>query len=501
MPRTGLLLAGLLGCTLGLVCDDDEPGLLLPADESAAAELDRLTLVARLVHITDTHIVDEQSPARFTEAHRFTGSAWRPYEAYSTQLLDGIVRAVNRIHAAGREIDFLIHTGDACDNAQSNELVWFVAVMEGDEVDPLSGPDDRSADALPEPLRDPHATFRAQGLYRTGQHGSLPSIPWYLLAGNHDQYAIGVLPIVEWADGSRTAPLPLENRPGLWLPVELDPLSSWAYGRVTPADPGPPGLFEIPRYVEPNQERAYFRKHELAEALLATVTEPIGHGLADSADETTAAQGSTAAYYYSVSPVVGVRLIALDTTDSAEPEPGSLNEEGTLSREQLDFLRDELEAASEREEIVIVASHHPSPSLLPRRGSEVGGDEFRALLNEYANVALHLAGHRHRNRVNDRGGYLEIETCSTLDLPQEARLIEIWRDDAGGKPVISYEMFSHLDDTLPALGDDALRELRQYAWSIASDDKTAAARQKRFDPSGADPHGEPGDRQAVIRLH
>ena len=154
----------------------------------------------------------------------------------------------------------------------------------------------------------------------------------------------------------------------------------------------------------------------------------------------------------------------------------------------------------ERDETVIVASHHPSPSLLPARGSEVAGDEFRALLNAYPNVALHLAGHKHRNRVTDCGGYLEIETCSTLDLPQEGRLIEIWRDEVGGELVISYEMFSHLDDTWPALGDDPRRELREDARAIARGDKTANARQKRFDPSGADPTGEPSDRQSDALL-
>ena len=148
---------------------------------------------------------------------------------------------------------------------------------------------------------------------------------------------------------------------------------------------------------------------------------------------------------------------------------------------------------------MIVASHHPSSSLLPARGSEVAGDELRDLLNDYPNVALHLAGHKHRNRVIDQGGYLEIETCSTLDPPQEGRLIEIWSDDVGGKLVISYEMFSHIDDTLPELADDPLRELREDALAIATGDATATVRQKRFDPTGTDPSGKSTDRQTPAR--
>ena len=64
-----------------------------------------LVLVARFAQLTDTHVVDEESPARFAGAHALTDAAWRPHEAYSTQLLDGMLRAVNRIHAsAGRSI-------------------------------------------------------------------------------------------------------------------------------------------------------------------------------------------------------------------------------------------------------------------------------------------------------------------------------------------------------------------------------------------------------------
>jgi 3',5'-cyclic AMP phosphodiesterase CpdA len=498
MTYSGIGLVGLVVFAAGLGCGGEQ-ALLLPADASGDGGLDGLTLVARIAHITDTHLVDEQSPARFAKAHVFTGSAWRPYEAYSAQLLDGIIRTVNRIHASGRKIDFLLHTGDACDNVQSNELAWFIAVMEGGAVDPLSGPDDRAAQDRPDPTRDPHASFIAQGLYRTGTHGELPSVPWYIVPGNHDRYAVGVLPIVQWSDGSRTAPLPLERRPGLWLPLQLDPLSCFAYGRVTPADPGPPGLLDTPRYVEPNQTRAYFDEVEFVEALMMTATEPVGHGFVGLTGGTPRVQRSSPAYY-SLSPVAGVRLIGLDTTDLADVSPGGFYEEGTLSRVQLAFLRNELEAALEREEIVIVASHHPSPSLLPSRGSEVAGDEFRTLLNAYPNVALHLAGHKHRNRVTNWGGYLEIESCSTLDLPQEGRLIEIWRDDVGCKLVISYEMFSHLDESLPALGDDPLRELRQDAWDIARGDKSASARLKRFDASGAAPSGDPDDRRSVVYL-
>lgn len=483
--RLRLGTAAVLGVLLG--CAGEEPGLLLPGRESDTELPPGLTLVARIAHISDTQIVDEESPARFAGAQVITRSAWRPYESYSTQLFDGILRSVNRVHAAGRPIDFLVFTGDACDNAQSNELDWVLSVLDGDFVDPLTGPDDRDAAGRPDPLRDPHAGFLPQGLYRGGVHGELPSIPWYIVYGNHDIYSIGVFPILRFGDGRQFAALPLEFRPGFVLPVRLDPLASFTHGRVTPGDPGPPEFLEVALPVAPNADRAYFDRREFVRALFDTTSGPPGHGFADPETESS---------WYSVRPVEGLRLIGLDSTDRTVEFPGLFYSEGALSRRQLAYLRDELEAALELGEIVIVLSHHPTSSLDRDGGGEVDGAELRAVLNEFRNVAAHLAGHTHRNRVSDRGGYLEIETASTLDLPQEWRLVEIWRDADGGV-VIAYEVFSHLGETLPPLGDDPLRDLRADARDLAAGDKTDATRRKRFDPSGADPYGRPADRRDV----
>jgi 3',5'-cyclic AMP phosphodiesterase CpdA len=462
MGRSWLRFWVLLGGFIGFGCAGDS-GSLLPEPVSPAPVGAEWVLVARLAHISDTHVLDEESPARFAGAHSITRSAWRPYEGYSTQLLDGMLRTVNRIHASGRTIDFLLHSGDACDNAQSNELGWLTTLFDGGEINPRTGPDDRSPESRPPPELDPHAPFRAAGLYRQGVHGSRPSIPWYAVVGNHDVYSIGVFPIIADADGHRVATLPLDWRPGWVLPVILDPTAAWSYGRVTPAAPGPPGLFTVPGAVEPNASRAYFSKDEYLAVLSATATGPAGHGFASATS-------------YSVSPVPGLRLIGLDTTDRAPPAPGALCSEGAFSRSQLDYLRRELEAARGRNELVIVATHHPSVALLPLAGSEVDGDEFRGVLAEYDHVVVHLCGHMHRHRVTQRDTYLEIETGATLDPPQEGRVVEVWRDSTEGRIAVAYEVFSHLDETLPPLGDDSLRGLREQAQRIAADEKTAPVR-------------------------
>ncbi|MFQ5591735.1 MAG: metallophosphoesterase, partial [Phycisphaerae bacterium] len=204
------------------------PGKPLPNESTSPVSSDRFRLVARFVHISDAQIIDEESPGRLTAASALAGyfasATWRPYEVFSTQLLDGIVRTVNKLHVAKHEIDFLIHTGDATDNAQLNEIEWFIGVLDGGVVDPRSGPDDRAPGQLPDPLLDPHQPFEAQGLYRNGVHGDAPTIPWYNLPGNHDRFAAGVFPIVTNVLGQRTSPLPVQERIGLFLPRELNPV-------------------------------------------------------------------------------------------------------------------------------------------------------------------------------------------------------------------------------------------------------------------------------------
>ncbi len=450
--RIGLLVCA-MPFLIGGGCEPAEVSLL--SDRRQIVAQDGLELVARFVHLTDTHIVDEESPARFTGAHSLVSSAWREWESYSTQLLDGTIRAANRIHASGRTIDFLIHTGDACDNVQQNELEWFMTVMEGGLVNPASGPDDRPIESRPEPWLDPHAPFAAQGLYQHSVHGELPSIPWYALLGNHDVYALGVFPISMLFD-ERVAVLPLQPRLGVFLPSVLNPTGSFTHGRITPANPGPPELFSWPVPVVPSAERAYFSNEEFIARLQLGRTSPTGHGFA--------AGGPP---WYSVSPVPGLRLIGLFTSDRPNVHMTAISHDGCISAEQLDWFIAELEAASSRGETIIVASHHPSGTLEPLYGTAIDADGFRELLNAYPAVVLHLAGHLHRNRVTNRGGYLEIETCSTLDWPLEARLVEIWRNVETGAIVIGYEMFSHLADDLPPRGDDPLAELRLRAHELA----------------------------------
>jgi len=437
------------------------PTVPLPEEVTDPAP-EGFTLVARFAHITDTQIVDEESPGRLTVGSRFSRSAWRPDEAYSTQLLDGMIRTINKIHASGTPIDFVIHTGDALDNAQRNELRWYVDAFDGGTIDPRSGPDDRDPADLPDPWLDPHHPFEAQGLYRNGVHGNLPTIDWYAILGNHDRFAVGVFPIVNQPLGQRTAPLPLEQRLGIFAPLELNPEGILAWAPITPAHPVPPPRLNIPTIIEPNPERRYITDDEFVQAHLDSVTTPTGHGFDPEQPHRT---------WYSVSPAPGLRLIGLNSAAPLLELPTLIYSEGAISSPQRTFLVRELRAARDRGEIVVVATHHPSGALDVAAGTAVTSQEFRTLLNDHPNVALHLAGHIHAHAALDRGGYAELITGSTLDPPQQGRIIEIWRN--GDVVKLRYRFFSHLDEIEPPdntqvdVFDDPLLPMRRAAAELA----------------------------------
>ncbi len=440
-------------------------GIPLPNESTGPPPGDDYELVARLAHISDAHLIDEETPARLPFAKGLVPVSWRAYERYSTQLLDGVIRAINRYHELRGTIGFVVHTGDAADNRQNNELRWFLDTFDGKLINPSSGPDDRAAEQRGPEHLDAHAPFQAQGLYRQGAHGDKPSIPWYALAGNHDTFALGTFPVTRQLLGSSlTAPLPLSERIGLFLPTALDPTSSVAYSPITPAYPGPPVSATLPTRITPNSARRYFTRDEFVAAHFETVTGPPGHGFADPVSSQT---------WYSVTPVAGLRLIALDSCRPTLTLPAGFYAEGAIDAEQMAFLRNELRAAQQREELVIVLTHHPSRNLHWLHGSVVSTKELRETLNRHPCVVAHLAAHEHRNRVWDHGGYVEFETAATLDYPQEGRFIEIWKSAEDIQ--LRYEVFSHLPDVKELAAqfepdDDPLLEMRLLAYELAAAD-------------------------------
>ncbi|MGN6607289.1 MAG: TIGR03767 family metallophosphoesterase, partial [Jatrophihabitans sp.] len=114
----------------------------------------RLTPLLTLAHLSDLHVCDAQSPARVEYLDRWadpdspvvdiTGNvgSYRPQEPLTAQVVEAMVRAVNAVAGApvgGAAVDLAIVTGDNTDNAQANELAWYLALLEGGAVRADSG--------------------------------------------------------------------------------------------------------------------------------------------------------------------------------------------------------------------------------------------------------------------------------------------------------------------------------------------------------------------------
>src|SRR4029077_15212186 len=90
-------------------------------------------------HVTDLHVTDVESPARYEVLNRFAGDVrfrellpmHRPQEALNVHAIAAMVRTFHAIDAApvtGSPLDLLVMSGDAIDNAQANELATFMAL-------------------------------------------------------------------------------------------------------------------------------------------------------------------------------------------------------------------------------------------------------------------------------------------------------------------------------------------------------------------------------------
>ena len=129
--------------------------VLVPGEDiSGQAPSSEAVSVLNLVHISDLHICDAQSPARveymdrYADPHNPTSEfvkyvgTYRAQEILTTQTLNTMVASINALEngvVTDRPIDAVVITGDVTDNAQQNELNWYRAILDGGVVTPDSG--------------------------------------------------------------------------------------------------------------------------------------------------------------------------------------------------------------------------------------------------------------------------------------------------------------------------------------------------------------------------
>ncbi len=363
------------------------------------------TSLAYFWHVTDSQVVDEESPARLINGEAVSQSAYRNQESWSVHFLEATIRTGNDL-AHFRAFDFAVLTGDMIDNIQRNEQEWFIKVMEGEFVNPDSGDDD---DPIPGDGNDQHDPFTAEGFDR--------SIHWYTVLGNHDELIQGNFDGVSAAIVARPTGTAVSALSFSVIPTCLD---APFFDNESPTPERcymPPKSYFNKRTVVPDPERAYIARKGWLESFFGTKTIPDGHGLQkNNLDNRTG--------YYAVDGVVkGLpsMLIVLSTV-SAQLSDGS------IGGPQLNWLKEQLDQADAQGKLVIVASHHPLRSMTNNART------LTQILNEYANVVMYVNGHTHVNRITPHPapagqspeyGFWEVETSAIVDWPQQTRLVEI----------------------------------------------------------------------------
>lgn len=427
------------------------------------------TSLAYFAHLTDIHLIDTQSPLRaeFLDATSYSpspapfNSAWRPHEPLTTQVLEAMVRRVNRLATSplsGAQMGFVLAGGDAADNAQLNEARWFVDILDGGTITPDSGtrgtyegvqrasypnpmywhPDDPSRDqyglqfgfpSMRGLLEASIASFTAEGL----------TVPWFSMTGNHDTL---------WQGN-----LPTEGAAGL------------PFAAIATSPAKPEGGATADRDREILKTRDWIAQH------FATPDSPgpVGHGFTHE----NLRKGT--GYYTRDDIGANLRLIVLD---SVNPN-GYAN--GSLDPAQLAWLERELIACHSRylnadgswtttnntDRIVIITGHHSlyamdNPIVGPvTTEPRVLGDQVTALLARFPNIVLYVGGHVHENRIvahkatGGNFGFWEIATASHIDWPQQSRIVELL-DNHDGTLSIYVTVFDHLGDAQPGTGFDVM---------------------------------------------
>jgi metallophosphoesterase (TIGR03767 family) len=458
----------------------------------AGRERGRVSL-AYFGQITDFQLADEESPARVEfldpDPSGTAGSAWRPQEAFVVHAVDQSIRAMNRFlsspvpqgDGSRAQLVNAVMTGDLADNMQRNETEWVVRLLEGGTLDPNSGTADLAGTSCPPgtPLDDPEKYtgvqdyddyFESPAFYDPdrpiGQYANWPAypglmdraqvpfeaeglkVPSYSLFGNHDGLVQGNEDAVRSFEDLATGCVKPYSPATTELSSGLDPGFLAALAGTS---------FNVP----PDPNRQFVDKAQFM-ALHNTGRQADAHGFAYVPPAEREASAGAAAYY-AWTPVPGVRFVAIDTLSEGGMTPTS--SDGNIDDPQWKWLEKELDAATARNELIVVFGHHGTSSLTADVADEEASDcaendehghdtnpgcdrdprssqplhlaeEVAALLLAHPHVVAFVAGHSHNNRVqpfkSDRGsGFWEIKSPAISDWPPQQRLIELMENCDG----------------------------------------------------------------------
>ena len=531
IARGAVFRRGTGGAYRRLTIAGGEPHLRrLDLAPDAGSPAERRSLL-HFLHLTDAQIVDVQSPARFEfldrhadrDALRPLLPAHRPQESLQLHALEAMIRTARSLPPSpltGAPVSLAVSTGDAIDNQQWNELLWFLGVMQGGIVVPDSGgPGFEGAQASswedqaywrPEGPGDAYVErwgfpsypgLLAEATQRFDAAGL--GMPWLACFGNHEGLVQGTSLPTE-----AVRAIAVGDRKAVAAPPDLD------LERSVDRFVSEPEAFLAgrSRAVTPDPGRRLFTRGGFVQAALDAEGSPRGHGFTPENLE-----HGTAYYVYDAVP--GVRLVVLDTANPGGFYQGSVGArqvawlEERLAEVHAEYLdRDGDVVQSGREDrLVVVFSHHgletltndlalsepfdPGAEDLPR----VLGPALRELLHRFSNVVLWVSGHTHEHHAIARpdpqgrtGGFWEVSTGAIADWPVQSRLVELFDNGNGTLSVFT----TLVDHSAPPDPTEA-----EGLWRLASIHREVAANDP-YSGTSSVAAGDPTDRnvELVVRL-
>ncbi len=423
--------------------------------ESFPEEFDVLLVMH---HLSDLHVCDAQSPIRPEFLDRWadpdspireqvgTIGTYRPHSMLTPHVVESMVQSLNRINVgplSGMPVQVAIVSGDTTDNAQLNEVNWYLALLDGRPIRPDSGtfekyegvmdegtdhydtkywhphgtPDGKDDDdarakygfpVVPGLLDYCRAPFDATGL----------NFPWYAVHGNHDALLQGTVTPNEDTNVEMMGDRRYESLPSTMTLEE----TLGAFNETGPAD-YPASSDAAYVVVAADIERRALDRGQFTALHLASPGAPSGHGFNQ--------QNVDARTMYYSNDLGEVKLIVIDSVNQFGGWQGSLDET------QFAWLEAEIANSTKP---VILSSHHPLMLMFNDYapiGRRVCRDEIKEMLVKYPQVILWLAGHEHRHHVEWIGseelgtGFWQIETASHVDWPQQSRTVEVVRAKDG----------------------------------------------------------------------